>query len=44
MDKSDLQAIIMYARKNGMMHRPFLTVYKWYSIQNSLTYNENINI
>lgn len=44
MDKSDLQAIIRYARQNGMMHKPFLKVFKWYNIQNSLAYNNNINL
>lgn len=42
MDKSDLQAIIRFARQNGMMNRPFLKVFKWYNIQNSLAYNENV--
>ena len=44
MDKSDLQAMIRFAYQNDMMHKPFLTVFKWYNIQNSLTYNENINL
>lgn len=40
MDRSDLQAIIMFARKNGAMNRPFLTVFKWYNIAYSLAFNE----
>lgn len=36
MDRSDLQAIIQFAHKNNMMHRPFLLVYKWYMITNVL--------
>lgn len=44
MDKSDLQAIIRFARQNNMMHRPFLKVFKWYNIQNSLAYNNNTSL
>lgn len=40
MDKSDLQAILRYALQNNMMNRPFLLVFKWYNIQNSLAYSE----
>lgn len=40
MDKSDLQAIIIFARQNNMMNKSFLKVFKWYNIQNSLAYNE----
>lgn len=43
MDKSDLQAILRFAYQNNMMHRPFLKVFKWYNIQNSLAYNEHTN-
>lgn len=45
MDKSDLQAMIRFARQNGAMNRPFLTVFKWYNIAYSLAYNERtINV
>lgn len=44
MDKSDLQAMMRFALQNGMMNRPFLLVFKWYSIQNSLVYNEYNNL
>lgn len=45
MDKSDLQAILIFARQNGVMHKPFIDVFKWYNIQNSLAYNEyNYNL
>lgn len=40
MDKSDLQTIIRFAIKNNMMGKPFIKVFKWYNIQNSLAYNE----
>lgn len=40
MDKSDLQAMIRFARQNDVMNRPFLTVFKWYNIAYSLAYNE----
>lgn len=40
MDRSDLQAMIRFARQNGAMYRPFLTVFKWYNIAYSLAYNE----
>lgn len=40
MDRSDLQVMIRFARKNGAMNRPFLTVFKWYNIAYSLAYNE----
>ena len=36
MDKSDLQTMLQFASKVGMMHRPFTRVYKWYQIANSL--------
>lgn len=36
MDRSDLQAMIRFASQNNMMNRPFLLVYKWYNILNSL--------
>lgn len=39
MDKSDLQAIMRFAHQNNMMNRPFLLVYKWYNIQNTLDNN-----
>lgn len=39
MDKSDLQAMMRFALQNGMMNRPFLLVFKWYSIQNTLDHN-----
>lgn len=39
MDKSDLQAIMRFAYQNNMMNRPFLLVYKWYNIQNTLDNN-----
>lgn len=39
MDKSDLQSIMRFAHQNNMMNRPFLLVYKWYSIQNTLDNN-----
>lgn len=41
MDRSDLQAIIRFARRNNVMDRPFLMVYKWYNIANSLACREN---
>lgn len=41
MDRSDLQAMIRFACQNNMMDKPFLKVFKWYNIQNSLAYNEN---
>ncbi len=41
MDRYDLQAIIRYAHQNNMMNKPFLKVFKWYNIQNSLVYNSN---
>lgn len=40
MDKSDLQAMLRFACQNNMMNKPFLKVFKWYYIQNSLAYNE----
>ena len=40
MDRSDLQAMIRFAYQNNMMNKPFLKVFKWYNIQNSLAYNE----
>ena len=40
MDKSDLQAMIRFAYQNNMMNKPFIKVFKWYNIQNSLAYNE----
>lgn len=40
MDRSELQAIIRFARRNNVMDRPFLMVYKWYNIANSLAYSE----
>lgn len=40
MDKSDLQAMLRFACQNNMMNKPFLQVFKWYNIQNSLAYNE----
>ena len=40
MDRSELQAIIRFARKNNVMDRPFLMVYKWYNIAYSLAYQE----
>ena len=39
MDKSDLQAMMRFASQNGIMNRPFLLVFKWYSIQNTLDNN-----
>lgn len=39
MDKSDLQAMIRFALQNDIMNRPFLLVFKWYSIQNTLNNN-----
>ena len=45
MDRSDLQAMLRFAHQNDMMKKPFLKVFKWYNIQNSLAYNEyNKNI
>lgn len=45
MDKADLQAILIFARQNDMMSKPFIKVFKWYNIQNSLAYNEyNFNL
>lgn len=44
MDRSDLQAMLRFAHQNSMMNRPFLLVYKWYNIQNSLAYNDRTNI
>lgn len=41
MDKSDLQTIIRFAHKNNVMDKPFLLVFKWYTIQYSLAYNEH---
>lgn len=41
MDRSDLQAMIRFAIKNDIMNKPFTTVFKWYNISNSLTYNEH---
>ena len=43
MDRSDLQAMIRFAHQNDMMNKPFLKVFKWYNIQNSLAYNEYNN-
>lgn len=40
MDKSDLKAMLRFAAKNGIMHKPFLFVFKWYKISYSLAYNE----
>lgn len=40
MDKTDLQAMLRFACQNNMMNKPFLKVFKWYNIQNSLAYNE----
>lgn len=42
MDRSDLQAMLRFASQNGMMHKPFLQVFKWYNIQYSLAYQEQI--
>lgn len=36
MDKSDLQAMIRFARRNQMMNRSFLLVFKWYKLSNIL--------
>lgn len=40
MDRSDLQAIIRFAYQNDLMGKPFIKVFKWYNIMNSLAYNE----
>lgn len=40
MDKSDLQTMIRFAYQNNLMNKPFIKVFKWYNIQNSLAYNE----
>lgn len=40
MDKSDLQAILIFARQNGMMNKSFLQVFKWFNIQYSLVNSE----
>lgn len=42
MDRSDLQAMLRFAHQNDMMNKPFIKVFKWYNIQNSLAYNENV--
>ena len=45
MDKSDLQAMLRFAYQNDMMSKPFIKVFKWWNIQNSLAYNEyNYNL
>lgn len=45
MDKSDLQAILRFARQNHIMGKPLSWVLKWYCISNSLAYNQyNINL
>lgn len=36
MDKSDLQTMLRFASQNNVMHKPFVTVLKWYNIANSL--------
>lgn len=41
MDRSDLQAMLRFAIKNDIINKPFITVFKWYNISNSLAYNEN---
>lgn len=41
MDRSDLQAMLRFASQNNIMNRPFLQVFKWYTIQYSLAYNEH---
>lgn len=41
MDRSDLQAMLRFALQNNMMNKPFIKVFKWYNIQNSLAYNEH---
>ncbi len=43
MDRSDLQAMIRFAYQNNMMDKPFIKVFKWYNIMNSLAYNECTN-
>lgn len=43
MDRSDLKALLRYAHQNNMMNRPFIKVFKWYNIQNSLAYSEQIH-
>lgn len=44
MDKSDLQAMMRFAHQNDLMNKPFLVVFKWWNIANSLAYNEyNMN-
>lgn len=45
MDRSDLQAMIRFAYQNNLMDKPFIKVFKWWNIQNSLAYNEyNMNL
>lgn len=45
MDRSDLQAMIRFAHQNDLMSKPFIKVFKWWNIQNSLAYNEyNMNL
>lgn len=45
MDKSDLQTLLRFALQNNVMNKSFIQVFKWYNIQNSLTYNQyNRNI
>lgn len=36
MEKSDLQTMLQFAAKEGMMHKPFATVCKWYNKANTL--------
>ena len=45
MDKSDLQTLLRFALQNNVINKSFIQVFKWYNIQNSLTYNQyNRNI
>ena len=40
MDKSDLQTLLRFALQNNVINKPFIQVFKWYNIQNSLAYNQ----
>ena len=42
MDRSDLQTMLRFAHRNGLMDKPFTIVFKWYNIQNSLAHKESL--
>lgn len=44
MDRSDLQAMLRFACQNNMMDKPFVKVFKWYNIMNSLAYLDYNNL